>query len=162
MKYFAIFAVLALMAAGCTKETPPVTPVETEQSTKTETPEVAETTPAPVASTPKPTTPAPAPAPKPTPTPAPDPTPAPTPTPAPAPGTYSMAEVQAANNATKCYTIVSGVVYDLSSYEDKHPGGMKSIIGMCGKDGTSAYNNQHGGDSKPESVLASYRIGTLR
>lgn len=148
MKYFAFFAILALMAAGCTKETPPVTPVETEQSTesKTETPEVAQTTPPPVASTSKSTT----------------TTPTPTTTQAPASGTYSMAEVQAANNAAKCYTVVSGVVYDLSSYEDKHPGGMKQILGICGKDGTSAFNNQHGGDSKPESVLASYGIGTLR
>ena len=144
------------MAAGCTKETPPVTPVETEQSTesKTETPEVAQTTPPPVASTSKSTTT--------TPTPTITQAPNPTPTPAPASGTYSMAEVQAANNAAKCYTVVSGVVYDLSSYEDKHPGGMKQILGICGKDGTSAFNNQHGGDSKPESVLASYRIGTLR
>lgn len=156
MKYFAIFAVLALMAAGFTKETPPVTPVETEQTTdtKTETPEVAQTTPEPVVTTPKQTTPAP----KSTST----PTPTPTPTQTPTPGTYSMAEVQAANNATKCYTVVSGVVYDLSSYEDKHPGGMKQILGICGRDGTSAFKNQHGGDSKPESVLASYRIGTLR
>jgi hypothetical protein len=32
---------------------------------------------------------------------------------------------------------------------------------ICGKDGSSAFDSQHGGEKKPEKILAGFQIGTL-
>lgn len=76
--------------------------------------------------------------------------------------TYTMADVQAANSATKCYTVISGSVYDLTGFLSQHPGGEANILKICGKDGTTAFDNQHGGQNRPETTLANYKIGTLK
>lgn len=97
-------------------------------------------------------------------TPAPIVTPAPKPTPTPAPTvkTYTLAEVQAANSKTKCWSVISGNVYDLTPFTPGHPGGQAAILGLCGKDGTAAFVAQHGGQARPESTLAKYFLGALK
>ena len=75
---------------------------------------------------------------------------------------YTMAQIQAANSAQKCWTVVSGNVYDLTSFISLHPGGDKNILKICGKDGTSAFQKQHGGDTKPWEVLKGLQIGVLK
>ncbi len=127
------------------------------------------TAPTPTTSTSTPTpapTPAPVPASTPTPTPAPQPTPAPTPAPAPAPApaptSFTMAEVSAHSDGTSCWSAINGGVYDLTSYIPKHPGGSSKILRICGTDGSSEFEGQHGGESRPEKILANYRIGSLR
>jgi len=76
--------------------------------------------------------------------------------------TYSLAEVQTANSASKCWSIVSGSVYDLTSWISQHPGGQSAITSMCGKDSTSAFTGQHGGQARPISELAGFKIGILK
>lgn len=96
-------------------------------------------------------------------TPAPVVTPKPTnPTPAPAVKTYTLAEVQAANSNTKCWSVISGNVYNLTPFTPGHPGGQAAILGLCGKDGTAAFKAQHGGQAKPENTLAKYFLGALK
>lgn len=73
-----------------------------------------------------------------------------------------MAEVTEANSASKCWTVVNGKVYDLTSFINKHPGGAQRILQLCGKDGTSAFENQHGGQPRPEQELAGLEIGPLK
>ncbi len=75
--------------------------------------------------------------------------------------TYTMAQVATHNSRTSCYTVISGSVYDLTSWIGQHPGGQFAILGLCGKDGTTSFNDQHGGQARPESELASFKIGTL-
>jgi cytochrome b involved in lipid metabolism len=75
---------------------------------------------------------------------------------------YTLAQVQAANTAQKCWTVVNGQVYDVTAWADKHPGGRDKILGLCGKDGTSVFTKQHGGQEQPEKVLAGYEIGMLK
>lgn len=87
---------------------------------------------------------------------------APTPTPAPTVKTYTMAEVQKANNASNCWSVVSGKVYNLTPFTPGHPGGEPAILSMCGKDGTAGFMAQHGGQAKPETVLAKYYLGVLK
>lgn len=41
------------------------------------------------------------------------------------PGTFTMAQVQAHNSASSCYSVVNGSVYDLTNWIDRHPGGKK-------------------------------------
>lgn len=93
-------------------------------------------------------------------TPTPKVVPTPTPTPA-GPKSYSLAEVAKHGNASSCWSVVNGNVYDLTSWIGKHPGGDAQILSMCGKDASSAYNDQHGGQRRPESELAGFKIGIL-
>jgi cytochrome b involved in lipid metabolism len=76
--------------------------------------------------------------------------------------TFSLADVQAHATASSCWTIVNGSVYDVTSWISQHPGGQRAIIGMCGKDGSAAFNGQHGWQARPVSELAGYKIGALK
>jgi cytochrome b involved in lipid metabolism len=49
----------------------------------------------------------------------------------------------------------------LTAYISRHPGGAKNILRICGKDGTSTFEGQHGGESRPERTLEGYFIGSL-
>lgn len=75
--------------------------------------------------------------------------------------TFTMADVRTHNSATSCYTVVHGLVYDVSAWITKHPGGQGAIKGMCGVDATGSFDGQHGGSARPESELAQFKIGTL-
>jgi cytochrome b involved in lipid metabolism len=75
--------------------------------------------------------------------------------------TYTLADISVHNSKTSCWTTVGGKVYDITSYVPRHPGGERNILKVCGKDGTSLFEDQHGGDSKPEKMLASLFIGNL-
>ncbi len=74
---------------------------------------------------------------------------------------YTMSDIATHAIASSCWTAVNGSVYDVTSWINKHPGGSRAILGMCGKDASSAFDNQHGGQSRPEAELASFKIGVL-
>lgn len=74
---------------------------------------------------------------------------------------YTMSQVALHNTSASCYSVVSGNVYDLTTWISQHPGGKTAITGMCGVDATSAFINQHGGQSNPEKELVSLKIGVL-
>ncbi len=88
-------------------------------------------------------------------------TPTPPPVPTPKPGTFTLAEVATRNTESNCYSAINEVVYDLTAWINKHPGGSREILRICGKDGSSAFNGQHGGDAKPERILAGFEVGVL-
>lgn len=75
---------------------------------------------------------------------------------------YTLAQVSAHNKASDCWSAINGSVYNLTSWISRHPGGQQAILGLCGKDGSQAFNKQHGDQDKPEKVLASFLIGTLK
>jgi cytochrome b involved in lipid metabolism len=75
---------------------------------------------------------------------------------------YTMEEVQKHNSRESCWTIVRGDVYDLTKWIDKHPGGDRMILNLCGKDGTQAFERKHGGEEKPEKALEQFEIGKLK
>jgi len=76
--------------------------------------------------------------------------------------TYSFEEVQTHNSKQSCWSAIRGKVYDLTSWISNHPGGEKAILSICGKDGTEAFVNQHGGKDKPEKALSQFEIGELQ
>ena len=82
-------------------------------------------------------------------------------TPSPTAGGITMAQVAAHASASSCWSVVRGNVYDLTNWIGKHPGGEKAILQLCGKDGTALFTGQHGGQTQPESTLASFKIGVL-
>ncbi len=75
--------------------------------------------------------------------------------------TYILAQVATHKDATSCWTTINGSVYDVTSWISQHPGGQQAILGLCGIDGSEAFNGQHGGQARPASELASFKIGTL-
>jgi cytochrome b involved in lipid metabolism len=85
----------------------------------------------------------------------------PTPTPT-GPKTYTLAEISLHASASSCWTTIEGKVYDLTSFISQHPGGEANIMKVCGKDGTALFEGQHGGDNRPEQVLATLFIGNLK
>ena len=76
--------------------------------------------------------------------------------------TYTLTQIAEHKTPTDCWTIVNNGVYDLTSWISKHPGGDQSILSMCGIDASAAYTGQHGGQGKPERVLASFLIGSVQ
>lgn len=74
---------------------------------------------------------------------------------------YTRAQVRRHGTATDCWTIIGRSVYDLTDWVNRHPGGASRIIALCGRDGTQAFRAQHGGQSRPASELATFRIGRL-
>jgi cytochrome b involved in lipid metabolism len=78
------------------------------------------------------------------------------------PNEYTLAQIATHNSSSSCWTIVNNNVYDLTSFVNEHPGGSGAIKRMCGKDGTSSFTDQHGGQRNPEQELASHKIGTLK
>lgn len=74
---------------------------------------------------------------------------------------YTLSEVETHADAASCWTVVRDGIYDLTTWIDQHPGGADKILALCGKDGTEAFNNKHGGSVKQENQLASMKIGEL-
>ena len=75
--------------------------------------------------------------------------------------TFTITQVATHNSEADCYSAINGNVYDLTAFITKHPGGDRNILRICGIDGSAAFDGQHGGDSKPERILAGFEIGTL-
>lgn len=75
---------------------------------------------------------------------------------------YTAAQVAEHNSAGDCWTSINGIVYNVTDWEDKHPGGAQRILQLCGIDGTSLFDGQHEGEPKPEQILAGYEIGVLK
>ena len=74
---------------------------------------------------------------------------------------YTLADVAKHNNSSSCWSVINGKVYDLTAWISQHPGGQQAILSLCGIDGSSAFNNQHGGQHRPANELAGFSIGSL-
>lgn len=74
----------------------------------------------------------------------------------------TMADVEMNDSEESCWSVIDGQVYDLTDWISKHPGGASRIIQLCGTDGTSLFQGQHGGSSGPESTLEGYLLGSLQ
>ncbi len=76
--------------------------------------------------------------------------------------TLSMDEVQRHATPDDCWSVVDGIVYDMTTFIARHPAGSSSIIEyMCGKDATDDFLGEHGGQGEPEKWLDTLKIGTL-
>jgi uncharacterized membrane protein len=74
-------------------------------------------------------------------------------------GTYNSADLKKHSTPTNCWSAINGNVYDLTKWINRHPGGASVIKGLCGRDGSAGFNGQHGGQSRPASELAAFKIG---
>jgi cytochrome b involved in lipid metabolism len=78
------------------------------------------------------------------------------------PKTYTLADVSAHGGKGDCWTAINGGVYNLTTWISQHPGGEQAILSICGKDGSAAFNGQHGGAAQQAQILATFKIGTLK
>ena len=85
----------------------------------------------------------------------------PSPTPTPSVVGYTMDQVKSNNTSAKCWSVIDGIVYDLTRWINSHPGGAGSIRALCGVDGTQEFNRQHSGQREPMQRLSGYRLGPL-
>jgi cytochrome b involved in lipid metabolism len=76
--------------------------------------------------------------------------------------TYTLAQVASNSTRASCWTVVDGIVYNITAYINSHPGGANSITRICGIDGSTMFNNEHGAVSPQKNILTNYRIGTLK
>lgn len=79
----------------------------------------------------------------------------------------SIQEIAKHNNASSCWLLIEGKVYDVSLYIYQHPGNADTIIPTCGTDATKAYNTK-GKTSRPSphsqnayELLKQFYIGDL-
>ncbi len=74
---------------------------------------------------------------------------------------YTLANVAEHKDGSSCWSTINGKVYDLTAWINQHPGGPSRILSICGKDGSSAFNTQHGGQARPANELTNFYIGNL-
>ncbi len=74
---------------------------------------------------------------------------------------YSMTMVSENNTTAKCWVAIDGMAYDLTGWVSSHPGGSSAISNLCGKDGTSLFLSQHGGQPNPDRTLDGYLLGPI-
>jgi cytochrome b involved in lipid metabolism len=74
---------------------------------------------------------------------------------------YTLSQVSQHKDASSCYSAINGSVYDLTTWINQHPGGEQAILSICGKDGSAAFNAQHGGAQRQADILVGFKIGTL-
>lgn len=73
----------------------------------------------------------------------------------------TRADVAMHASRESCWSIISGNVYDLTSWIPQHPGGEGAILKICGTDGSAAYDGKHGGAAKQAAILVGFKIGVV-
>ena len=73
----------------------------------------------------------------------------------------TLADVAQHASANDCWTVVDGVVYDMTEFASRHPGGQRAIEQLCGRDGTNAFRSQHGSAQAPNAQLEQLVVGPL-
>ncbi len=85
--------------------------------------------------------------------------------------TLNMTEIAKHNKSSDCWMLISGKVYNITSYFGSHPGGGNTMTPSCGKDATAAYmtkdpyastsSSRSAHSSNALSLLNDYYIGNL-
>ncbi len=78
---------------------------------------------------------------------------------------YTIAQVATHNTQANCWIIISGKIYNVTSFISQHPGGASAIISRCGTDATTVFNSNSGGghnhSSYARSLLLTYYVGPV-
>lgn len=78
--------------------------------------------------------------------------------------TLTMAEVAKHGTPSDCWIVISNKVYNVTNFEDSHPGGKQTIISSCGADATEKFMTKGGKGShspKAQQALQSFYIGNV-
>jgi len=74
--------------------------------------------------------------------------------------TFTMAEVSKHNKRDDCWIVLDDRVYDITSFVDRHPGGVGPIVNMAGKDATDVFANYHAARVY-KNMLPQYLVGEV-
>lgn len=74
---------------------------------------------------------------------------------------YTMEEVSKHNQPPSIWTVYKDKVYDITMYLNYHPGGVKILEQIYGKDCTNAYNQFHK-YLNIDNFLSKFQIGTIK
>lgn len=79
-------------------------------------------------------------------------------------GVYDLSEIALHNNEEQGYWfIIEDLVYDITPFQNKHPGGFKILRAYAGMDATPAYQKvRHHQNQEVQAMLAQYRLGIVR
>ncbi|KAK2805944.1 Acyl-CoA [Onygenales sp. PD_10] len=73
---------------------------------------------------------------------------------------FSKEEVSAHNKDGDLWIIIDQEVYNVSKFQDEHPGGKKVLLGVAGSDGSKKFHKYHG-----PNIMKRYKgelfLGTL-
>ncbi|KAG0741853.1 hypothetical protein G6F57_004158 [Rhizopus arrhizus] len=73
---------------------------------------------------------------------------------------YSYEEVSKHNHRNDLWMIINGKVYDITKFQDEHPGGEEVLIDEGAKDATGSFEDVgHSEDAR--QILKSYYIGDI-
>lgn len=85
--------------------------------------------------------------------------------------TLNLSEIAKHNKQSDCFLLVSGKVYNITSFFGSHPGGNSTMLATCGTDATAAYATQNPNatssgsrsahSSNATGMLNDYYIGDL-
>ena len=75
--------------------------------------------------------------------------------------TYTMAQVAKHATSSSCWSAINGSVYDLTQWLSQHPGGASPIRSICGRDGSTAFNQRLANTAEAQDTLPHFKIGTL-
>ncbi len=73
---------------------------------------------------------------------------------------YTMAEVAKHNTRQDCWTVVDGMVADVTKFFGMHPGGDDKLAQACGKDATALFKSIKDHDPKGYEKFKSFIIGS--
>ncbi|KAL0403259.1 UNVERIFIED_CONTAM: cytochrome isoform E [Sesamum radiatum] len=76
------------------------------------------------------------------------------------PKVHTFEEVAKHNKTKDCWLIISGKVYDVTTFMDDHPGGDEVLLSATGKDATNDFEDVGHSDSARE-MMEKYYIGEI-
>ncbi len=74
---------------------------------------------------------------------------------------YTWEEVAARNGPDAGWVAIDGIVYDVTDFIERHPGGKEMILLALGRDATDLFKSYHPFSDKPWEVLKKRKVGTL-
>ncbi|XP_041374881.1 acyl-CoA 6-desaturase-like [Gigantopelta aegis] len=75
---------------------------------------------------------------------------------------YSLDEISKHNSKTDRWIAIDGLVYDVTQWSRRHPGGEKLLANHAGEDATDAWVAFHDNKEKVQKYLKSLQIGEVR
>jgi peptidoglycan hydrolase-like protein with peptidoglycan-binding domain/chitodextrinase len=72
---------------------------------------------------------------------------------------YTSADLMGHSTGASCWTVIDGVVYDLTNWINQHPGGRSKILALCGIDGSIDFHAQHGTNAMQVNILQGFKVG---
>lgn len=74
---------------------------------------------------------------------------------------FTWEEVAQHASEESAWIAIDGLVYDVTEFVDRHPGGKEILLLCVGREATDLFNSYHPFTNAPRAILPKYRIGSL-